>query len=138
MNEKATIFLRLALGLTFLSTVCDRLGLLTAFGVPGFENMTNFLAYTEQLTPYLPKVLIPVTGWSVTILEAMLGLSLIAGFQTKRAAFVSGCLLVVFALSMSWSIGIKSSMDYSVWSAAAGAFMLATCKVFPYSIDSRI
>ena len=51
----STVFLRVALGVTFLTAVADRFGL---WGPPGADNVVwgnfeNFFAYTAQLNPYL-------------------------------------------------------------------------------------
>ena len=50
---------------------------------------------------------------------------LILGFKTKLAAIGTGFLLMVFALSMSAALGIKSPLDYSVWLGSAACFFLA-------------
>ncbi|MCW9708042.1 MauE/DoxX family redox-associated membrane protein [Fodinibius salsisoli] len=121
------IYLRLALGFTFLSAVADRFGL---WGPPGTANVAwgnfqNFLSYTATLNPYLPTDLIPLLGWFVTAGEIGLGLALIFGFRTRWAALLSGFLLFTFILGITLSNSIKGALDYSVFTASAGAFMLA-------------
>ncbi len=124
----STVFLRLALGLGFLSAVADRFGL---WGGPG-ENLAawgdfkNFLDYTALLNPYLPTIMVPVIGWIVTIAEIALGASLIIGFRVKETALISGTLLLCFAIGMTVGVGIKSPLDYSVFTASAAAFFLST------------
>ncbi len=134
----STVFLRVALGISFLSAVTDRFGI---WGPPGANNVAwgnfeNYLAYTAQLNPYLPETWIPVLGWVVTVAETVLGLALITGFQTRRVAAASGVLLLAFAFEMTVVIGIKAALDFSVFSAAAGALLLATADSYPVSVDA--
>jgi uncharacterized membrane protein YphA (DoxX/SURF4 family) len=123
------LYLRFALGLTFLTAVTDRFGL---WGPPGATNVAwgdfeHFLAYAAVLNPYLPKSLIPPLGWVVTVAETVLGVALLIGYRTRPAALLSGLLLLAFALGMTIGVGIKSPLNYSVFSASAGAFVLAWC-----------
>jgi uncharacterized membrane protein YphA (DoxX/SURF4 family) len=133
-----TVYVRFALGVSFLASVTDRCGL---WGPPGTRNVAwgnfdNFLAYTAQLNPYLPTAWIPTVGWLVTLAEVACGLALIVGFQTRRVAVVSGLMLLAFALGMIMGTGIKAPLNYSVFSASAGALLLATSAHVPWSIDT--
>ena len=123
----SAVFLRLALGLGFLSAVADRFGL---WGGPGehlvaWGDFKNFLDYTALLNPYLPTVMVPVIGWIVTIAEIALGASLILGYRVRETALISGTLLLCFAIGMTVGVGIKSPLDYSVFTASATAFFLS-------------
>ena len=51
---------------------------------------------------------------------------LLAGFWPRCFALASCALLLLFALSMTVAIGIKPALDYSVYTAAAAAALLAT------------
>jgi len=53
---------------------------------------------------------------------------LLLGYKTEFFAKLSGCLLLLFALSMSFSTGIKGAFDYSVFTSAAAAFSLSLMK----------
>ena len=133
-----TVYVRFALGVTFLAAVTDRFGL---WGPPGTRNVAwgnfdNFLAYAATLNPYLPTAWIPTVGWIVTLAEVACGLALIVGFQTRRVAVVSGLMLLAFALGMIMGSGIKAPLNYSVFSASAGALLLATSAHAPLSIDT--
>jgi uncharacterized membrane protein YphA (DoxX/SURF4 family) len=132
------LYVRLALGSTFLASVTDRFGW---WGPPGTSNVAwgnvdSFLAYAATLNPYLPTAWIPAVGWGVTLAEGACGLALLVGFQTRRVAVVSGLMLLAFALSMTLSFGIKAPFNYSVFSASAGAFLLATSADNPWSLDT--
>lgn len=120
-------YLRLTLGAAFLAAVTDRFGL---WGPPGAANVAwgnfqHFLDYTAILNPYLPPSLTPPLGWVVTVAETVLGVALIAGFRTQITALLSGFLLLAFAIGMTIGLGIKAPLNYSVFSASAGAFLLA-------------
>lgn len=132
-----TVFLRLALGVSFLSAVADRFGLWGAVGKPhvAWGTFARFVAYTGQLNWFLPKATIPTLAIVATCAETLLGILLVAGWQTRIAAFLSGVLLLLFAVTMTVALGIKAPLDFSVFSASGGAFLLASCAEYPFSID---
>ena len=117
------LFLRIALAATLLSAVADRFGLWGTNSAWG--NWNNFQAYTRQLTFFLPQALSIVCGYLATFLEIAFALLLLIGFKTKYVAMLTGLLLLLFALAMSISLGIKSALDYSVWVGSAAAFLLS-------------
>jgi uncharacterized membrane protein YphA (DoxX/SURF4 family) len=131
------VVLRLALGLSFLSAVADRFGLWGAYGEPNvaWGSFARFTAYTGQLNWFLPKATIPIVAIAATCAETLVGILLILGWQTRIAALSSGVLLLLFAVGMTGATGIKAPLDYSVFSAMGGAFLLATCAEYPFSID---
>ena len=91
-----TLYLRLALSAAYLSSVADRFGLWGA-GV-GLGTFANFLDYTAKLNPFLPRSFIPTIGWIATFLETSIAVFLIFGFRIRETAFVSGSLLILFAI----------------------------------------
>jgi len=118
------LFLRLALGLSFLSACADRFGIWPA-ARSAWGNMEKFTLYTGKLLPWLPTVVIPTFAWLATILELGLGILLLVGFKLRWVANLSGILLLSFAFSMFFFLSPKAPFDYSVFSAAMGAFALA-------------
>lgn len=128
------LFLRLAISVTMLSAIADRFGFWGDNSAWG--NWENFEKYTRQLTFFLPETLSTFSAYTATFLEILFPLMLILGFKTKIAAYGTGVLLLVFALSMSIALGIKAPLDYSVWVGSAAAFLLATQKEFYFSIDT--
>jgi uncharacterized membrane protein YphA (DoxX/SURF4 family) len=54
-----------------------------------------------------------------------LGLALILGIWPRWVALGSAALLALFGTAMAISFGFKSPLDYSVFSASAGALLLA-------------
>jgi len=121
------LFLRLAITVGFLSAVADRFGLWSK-DVSAWGNWDNFLEYTQLLNPLIPKNLIPVVGTLATSAEIIFAVCLIIGFRTELFAKLSGYLLLIFALAMTFSTGIKGVLDYSVFTASAGAFALSIMK----------
>lgn len=120
------IFLRLALGASFLSAVADRFGLWGQAGARGvaWGNFQAFQEYTASLNWFVPAAVVPALAWSATILEIVLGICLIIGFRLKLAALGSGLLLSLFFLAMSTAFGPKPPLDYSVFTAAAASFYM--------------
>ncbi|KQT17118.1 DoxX family protein [Chryseobacterium sp. Leaf404] len=130
------LFLRLTISVTMLSAVADRFGFWGENSAWG--NWENFENYTQQLTFFLPESVGSFSAYAATFLEVLFPLMLIFGFKTKWAAWGTGLLLLVFALSMSISLGIKAPLDYSVWISVAAAFLLAIQSDYKYSIDTLI
>ena len=137
LSAGSSVFLRFALGFSFLSAVADRFGLWGAFGTPhvAWGTFARFVAYTGQLNFFLPKTTIPTVATIATCAEIVVGMLLILGWQTKITALVSGSLLLLFAITMTAALGIKAPLDSSVFSASGGAFLLASCASYPFSID---
>lgn len=134
--EFPQLFLRLAISVTMLSAVADRFGFWgenSAWGSWG-----NFEIYTKKLTFFLPEMLSTFSAYTATFLEIIFPLMLILGFKTKLAAHGIGFLLLLFALSMTISLGVKAPLDYSVWIGSASAFLLASQQNFSFSIDHLI
>ena len=133
----SSVVLRLALGFSFLSAVADRFGLWGAYGEPNVSwgTFARFVAYTGQLNWFLPKATTPILAIAATFVETLLGILLVLGWQTRVAALSSGVLLLLFAVGMTGALGIKVPLDFSVFSAMGGAFLLASCAEYPFSID---
>ena len=137
LSISSSVFLRLALGFSFLSAVADRFGLWGAFGKPhvAWGSFARFTAYTGQLSWFLPKATILGLAVTVTCAETLVGILLVLGWQTRIAALLSGVLLLLFAIGMTGALGIKAPLDFSVFSASGGAFLLASWPEYPFSID---
>jgi uncharacterized membrane protein YphA (DoxX/SURF4 family) len=122
-------FLRLALGLSFLSAVADRFGLWGPLGPPNVSwgTFARFVTYTGTLNWFLPEGWIPALAIIATCAEAALGLCLVTGWHIRTAALLSGLLLTLFGVTMAIALGVKAPLDFSVFSAAGGALLLASC-----------
>ncbi len=137
MPSYASLALRVALALTFLYSLADRFGWV---GPPGAANVSwgtfsHFTAYAGTLNWFLPHSLIAALAWFDTSLEAVLGLMLLAGLRLRAVSFVSGLLLLAFATAMSVASGIGAPFQYSVFTAAAAAFLLASQPPDRWSLD---
>lgn len=131
------IFLRLAISLGFLSAVADRFGMWSR-DVSAWGNWDNFVQYTAVINPWFPSSFVPTLAIIATSAEIVFAVCLLIGFKTELFAKLSGLLLLIFALSMTFSIGIKGVLDYSVFIASAGAFALSTIKEKYMELDQRI
>lgn len=125
------LFLRVALSVTMLSAVADRLGLWTK-AYSSWGDMANFEIYTRQLTFFLPEVLSTLAAYIATGLEILFPLMLIVGYKVRIAAYGSSLLLALFAVSMTIALGPKAPLDYSVWIGSAAALLLATQKEYSW------
>jgi len=119
----ATLYLRVALGSAFLSAVADRFGLWGKYG--GWGNFANFTHYVAQVNSFMPASAIPFLAWAATVAETSLGILLILGLWPRWVALSAALLLAMFGTAMAISFGIKSPLDYSVFSASAGALLLS-------------
>src|SRR5262245_57753942 len=101
LRRWSSLFLRVAVGLSFLSAVADRFGLWGAFGRPNvaWGSFDRFIAYTGELNWFLPEAVIPIIAIVATGAEALLGVCLVSGWQTRTAALLSGVLLILFGVT---------------------------------------
>ncbi len=135
-----SVFLRLALGIPFLSAVADRFGIWGAYGQPNVSwgNYARFVDYTAKLNWFLPVAMIPALAIIATAAETLFGLLLVLGWKTRMTALLSGVLLTTFALTMTMALGVQVPLNFSVFSAAGGALLLGVCANFPFSLDELL
>ena len=120
------LFLRFATAGGFLSAVADRFGIWNynlAWG-----NWESFVDFTRLINPWFPESMIQGVAITATSLEIIFAICLIIGFKTELIAKLSGILLLIFALSMTFSTGVKTAFDASVFAAAGAAFAVSVIK----------
>lgn len=127
----ARVFLRLALGITFLSSIGDRFGWLGAYGSKNVSwgDWTHFVQYVAVLNSFVPKSLIPGLAVLETVIELGLGIALVLGIYQRVVAWSSATLLMSFALTMSLALGITAPLSYSVFTALGAASLLGAVAV---------
>jgi thiosulfate dehydrogenase (quinone) large subunit len=137
-SRNASLYLRIALAAAFLTSVTDRLGIWVPPGTMNvaWGDMALFMAYAAKLNPWFPNGMIPVVAWFVTVAETLLVRALLLGFHARVSAQLSGWILLAFAIGITAGTGIKPALNASVFSASAGAFLLATSAEYPFSFDS--
>ena len=123
LERLAILYARIALGAAFLSAVADRFGIWGKYG--GWGNFANFTKYTAQVNSFMPAFAIPFLAWAATIAELLLGVGLILGLWRRWVSLGAAALLFLFGTAMAISFGIKSPLDYSVFSASGGALLLS-------------
>jgi putative oxidoreductase len=124
LERLGILYARIALGAAFLSGIADRFGLYWGRNV-GYGDFAGFLRYTAKVNSFIPPATIPFLGWAATAAELFFGIALIVGIWPRWVAIGSAVLLVLFGIAMAISFGIKSPLDYSVFSASAAAVLLA-------------
>lgn len=120
LERFAILYARYALAAAFLSGIASRFGLYKG----GYGNFANFMKYTAEVNSFMPTATIPFLGWSATVLEFFFGVALILGIWPRWIALGSAVLLALFGIAMAISFGIKSPLDYSVFSASSAALLL--------------
>ena len=120
-------FLRLGLAAGFLSAVADRFGLWGPAGAPNvaWGAWQPFVDYVAKLNWFAPPASIPILAWTSTVAEVVLAIGLLIGWQLRWFALAAGLLLLSFAITMTLALGVKAPLDFSVFAAAGGAFLLA-------------
>jgi hypothetical protein len=63
---------------------------------------------------------------------------LIVGFKIRATSVLSGFLLLSFGIGMATGLGVKTPFDYSVFSAASAAFLLAFCDPDRFTLDNLL
>lgn len=126
-NERAEryaiTFLRLMLGAAFLNGIASRFGL---YGKNvGYGNYANYVKYAGEVNSFMPASTIPFLANAATVAELIFGVLLVLGLWVRWAAYGSAALLTMFGIAMAVSFGIISPLDYSVFSACAGALVVA-------------
>jgi len=122
--ERAGIrYTRIAVGAAFLSAVASRFGLWD--GTLDLKHFVNFIEYTAQVNSFLPGAVIPWVAVLATVCETSLGILLIVGLWPRWVSLGSAVLLAMFGTAMAISFGLKSPMDYSVFSASGASVLLA-------------
>jgi hypothetical protein len=61
----------------------------------------------------------------------LLGFALVVGLFIRIEALLNDMLLLLFALAMTIALGFNAPLDFSVFSASAGAFLLAAYGRYP-------
>ena len=126
LRKFAEVYLRMALGAAFLSALADRFGLWGPPGKPGvaWGDFAHFTQYAAMVNSFLPAGVIPAVAWAATVAETTFALALILGIYKRVVTLGAAMLLLLFASAMTISFGIKAPLDYSVFGASAGAFLL--------------
>jgi len=123
LDRAGVLYARIAIGAAFLSAVASRFGVWD--GNIGLEHFAGFTRYTAEVNAFMPAATVPFLAWAATVAETLLGLALVTGIRLHWVALGSAIVLAVFGTAMAISFGLKSPLDYSVYSASAGALLLS-------------
>ncbi len=122
-NRAGIVYTRTALGAAFLSAVASRFGLWDR--TLDLKHFAAFIEFAGEVNSFLPKAAIPYVAVAATIFESLFGILLVLGLFPRLASVGSAILLAMFGTAMAISYGIKSPLDYSVFSASGAAVLLA-------------
>jgi putative oxidoreductase len=122
-ERMGVLYARTALGTAFLSAVASRFGLWDK--TIDLKHFGNFMQYTAEVNSFLPAAIIPFLAWAATVAETWCGILLLLGLWPRWVSLASALLLAAFGTAMAISFGLKSPMDYSVFSASGAAVLLA-------------
>jgi uncharacterized membrane protein YphA (DoxX/SURF4 family)/ketosteroid isomerase-like protein len=117
------LYTRIALGAAFLSAVASRFGLWDK--TPDLKHFGAFIQNTAQVVAFIPSAFIPLLAWAATTAETTLGILLILGIWPRLVSLAAAILLAMFGTAMAISFGLKSPLDYSVFSASGAAVLLS-------------
>jgi putative oxidoreductase len=121
-ERAGVLYARIALGAAFLSAVASRFGLWDK--TFDLKHFARFIQYAAEVNSFLPQAAIPFVAWAATVAETSCGILLILGVWPRWVSLASAVVLAMFGAAMAISFGIKSPMDYSVFSASAAAVLL--------------
>jgi uncharacterized membrane protein YphA (DoxX/SURF4 family) len=122
-ERAGVLYARVAVGVAFLSAVASRFGLWDK--TLDLKHFVNFIEFAAEVNSFLPRAVIPYVAVVATVCETSLGILLILGLWPRWVSLASAILLAMFGAAMAISFGLKSPMDYSVFSASGAAVLLA-------------
>lgn len=109
-------FAKVSLAISYLSAVFDRFGFWGHLGETGVSwgSMTQFFKHVSTLCPWATENMIPVIGWVVTVLEALIALAYIINAKNKIINYANIFLLILLIISMSLFQSIKMMINFNI------------------------
>ena len=121
LSVSSSVFLRFALGISFLSAVGNRFGLWGAFGAPhlAWGTFARFVAYTGQLNWFVPKATIPTPGYFGDLRRNSSGCSAAARMADADRSTLKRSSALAIALTMPGLLGSRY-LGRLRWSVSSG------------------
>lgn len=137
LSPYVQLYLRVALGVGYLTLGLDRLGVWGKYGTHGVSwgDWQHFMVYAGDVMGFLPYSIANTLAVIATISEISFGALLLVGKWTRLAALGSGFLTLFFGASMAISHGITDPIGYSVFTVSAASFLLTTVDRYRFSLD---
>ncbi|MEJ8757486.1 DoxX family membrane protein [Pontibacter sp. H259] len=132
----AVLFLRIALALTILAFVADKMGYLTQAGTAPIL-WGDWDIYTKQLQailPFIPGNISEKLAIVATLLEIILALMLLFGVKVRWAAIGTGIYALLVAIVAGYGVGINAILHYSLLVISAASFLLACCPIYKFTL----
>jgi len=119
------VLLALELG----GAVADRFGLFGAPGGPGVSwgSWEGFVAYTATLLPGFARPWALAAAVLATVTEVALSVLLVAGVQRRWVGKAAAGLLAVYAVAMTWALGLDAMAVYALPTLVGGALLVSAC-----------
>lgn len=92
---------------------------------------------TETISPWFSQFWIQIAAVIATAAGILSAILLLIGWKTEFFAKLNGILMILFALTMSFSGNIKTAIDASVFATSAPAVALGTMKVKFLKMDGK-
>lgn len=133
----AVLLLRLALAVTFLATIADKMGY---WGKPGtnsviWGNWDNYTDAVSRLLFFLPAGFSGKLAIAFTLLEIIVALMLLFGLKVRWAAIGTAVYTLLLAVLITLSLGLKELLNQSVLVTAAAALLLACCPIYKFTLN---
>lgn len=120
------------LGLDLLGAVSDRFGLFGGPTDPGVSwgSWTSFFDYTQLLLPGLSRPLVVGMAVIASVVEVVLGVSLIVGRGRRWTGKATAGLLGVYLVSMGVTVGWSEVALYAVPVLVGGALLVSATPAY--------
>lgn len=123
----AAWILAVALGLDLMAAIADRFGL---FGPPGSAGVSwgsweHFVAYTGELLGPVLAPASPVAALLATLVEAVLSVLLVSGWQRRWAGKLTAGLLTIYLVAMAFTVGLDEVARYGMPLLIGGALLIS-------------
>jgi hypothetical protein len=117
------------LGLEFAGAVADRFGIFGGPGGPGISwgSWAAFVSYTALLLPGLGRPVVVLAAVLATVTEVVLSVLLVTGVQRRWVGKATAGLLGVYAVAMTWALGLDAIAVYALPSLIGGALLVSAC-----------
>jgi len=132
----AVLFLRIALAVTILAFVADKLGYLGQAGTSGII-WGDWDTYTKQVQaalPFIPQGISEKLAIVATLLEIILALMLLFGLKVRWAAIGTGIYTLLVTIIVGFGISVIATLNYSLLVISAASFLLACCPIYKFTL----
>lgn len=130
------LFLRLALAVSFLAIVADKLGY---WGEHESESILwgtwdKYASYFQSLIPFIPAGVAEKIAAATTSLEVVLALMLLVGLKVRWAAIATSIYTFVLVILMFISMHPEAPFNSGLLLISSASFLLACCPIYKWTL----